>query len=164
MKIAKKTLFYSLFFVSVIFIIVYGLIVLLRPTEIITVYQSDSFSRILVKNPPLTDRAKIAWWQKNQEILKNQYHVPQPEASYGSWNVSVWNIGNGFKEREESTFLDFFPTSQRCFDEIKATKNCINYDRVITIVKTVNGITRFSIKNRNYTQLTNGEIVRRKDD
>ncbi len=47
-----------------------------RPVEIVAVHKRNSYSHILVKNFPLTNKGKVHWWLKNKDMLKEKYDVP----------------------------------------------------------------------------------------
>lgn len=50
----------------------------LRPVELVAVHQDDQLTYILVRNFPLTDRGKIAWWLDHADELKAKYAFPDP--------------------------------------------------------------------------------------
>jgi len=50
----------------------------LRPVELVAVHQHNEFAYILVRNFPLTDRGKIAWWLAHADELKAKYAFPRP--------------------------------------------------------------------------------------
>ncbi|ORM86674.1 hypothetical protein HA38_07885 [Pantoea allii] len=62
-------------YIIAIFIIVIAVgfyLEVLRKTEIIVVDQELNFSNIAVKNFPLTENGKIAWWNENKEIFEKK--------------------------------------------------------------------------------------------
>lgn len=87
----------------------YAFWLLLRPVEIVVVHQRNNFSAVLVKNFPLTDQGKISWWMKNKDRLKMRYGIPKP-ASYGSFTITFWLFGDGYKEEGKYDRL--------CFDDM----------------------------------------------
>ncbi|QPT14904.1 DUF943 family protein [Serratia rubidaea] len=94
----------------------YAFWLLLRPVEIVAVHQRNNFSAVLVKSFPLTDKGKISWWLKNKDMLKIRYGIPKP-ASYGSFTITFWLFGDGYKEEGKYDRL--------CFDDMDTKLNCI---------------------------------------
>jgi len=135
----------------------YWLWLSLRPVEIIAVHHRESnFSAILVKNTPLTDKGKISWWMKNKAIFKEKYNVPNP-AEDGSFSVTVWLFGEGYKEEGK---YDRF-----CFNDIKSKKNCIEKDAVFTVTNSKNRGIFFTIYDGdNYRLGQNGDIIKVESD
>ncbi|GBU09391.1 hypothetical protein AwWohl_05290 [Gammaproteobacteria bacterium] len=87
----------------------------------------------MVKNFPLTKSSRIAWWEKNKDLLKSQYNLP-PEYN-DTFMIFIVNFGNGYK---------VMPRSARgsdllCFDDIKIEANCVDKDLLITIGRGTGG-------------------------
>lgn len=135
----------------------YWLWLSLRPVEIIAVHHRESnFSAILVKNTPLTDKGKINWWMENKAIFKEKYNIPNP-AEDGSFSVTVWLFGEGYKEEGK---YDRF-----CFNDIKSEKNCIEKDAVFTVTNSKNRGVFFTIYDGdNYRSGQNGDIIKVESD
>lgn len=122
----------------------------LRPVEIVAVHEDGNYSSVLVKNFPFTDKGKINWWLKNKDILKNRYGIPKP-ASYGGYDVTFWNFGEGYKEEGKYDRL--------CFQDMKTDKNCIEKDAVFSVSNSVNLGTIFTMYDGEYQLKKNGDIV-----
>ena len=122
----------------------------LRPVEIIAVHQDGNFSDVLVKNFPLTAKGKIRWWLENKEMLKSRYDIPKP-ASYGSYTISFWLFGDGYKEREYKDRL--------CFEDMKTEKNCIEKDWLFFINESNNLGIVFTTNSGYYQLQKNGKII-----
>ncbi len=129
----------------------------LRPVEIIGVHHRGSnFSAVLVENPPITDKGKINWWMENKTIFKEKYNVPN-SAQDGSFSVTVWLFGDGYKEEGK---YDRF-----CFNDMKTKKNCIEKDAVFTVTNSKNRGTVFTIYDGgNYRLGQNGDIIKIESD
>jgi len=147
----------ALFFLAGCVFLGYWLWLSLRPVEIIAVHHRESnFSAILVKNTSFTDKGKINWWMENKAIFKEKYNVPNP-AEDGSFSVTVWLFGEGYKEEGK---YDRF-----CFNDIKSEKNCIEKDAVFTVTNSKNRGVFFTIYDGdNYRLGQNGDIIKVESD
>lgn len=118
--------------------------------EIIAVYENDNFSDVLVKEFPLTDRGKIDWWLNNKDMLKERYSIPKP-ASYGSFTITFWDFGSGYKEEGKYDRL--------CFDARKAKDNCIDKSAVFSVRQIKNDRTLLITYDGRYLLQDNGDVV-----
>ena len=94
-----------------------------RPVEIIAVHGDGNYSYVLVKGFPITDRGKISWWLKNKDLIGKRYDIPKP-AGYGSYNVTFWDFGDGYKEDKYDML---------CFDDMPKKINCIDKTPLFTV-------------------------------
>jgi len=123
-----------------------------RPVEIVAVHhRSSGFSDVLVKNFPFTDKGKIHWWLKNKAMLKEKYNVPNPESD-GSFSLTVWLFGDGYKEEGKYDRL--------CFEDMKTKVNCIEKDIVFSVDNSKNMGTMFEAYDGTYRLQKNGEVVK----
>lgn len=100
----------------------YLLWISIRPVKIIAVHQRSShFSDVLVKNFPVTDKGKIAWWLENKEMLKNKYKLPNSDSD-GSFYITFWLFVDGYKKEGKYDRL--------CFTDMKKENNCIDKNAV----------------------------------
>lgn len=120
----------------------------LRPVELVAVHQHNEFAYILVRNFPLTDRGKIAWWLAHTDELKAKYGFPHP-GLYGLYSISFWDFKDGYKEDA----FDLF-----CFRDMKTRKNCIEKNIVFSVDNTRYGTVFFTTDYGRYT-LKDGKIV-----
>ena len=151
MKLKTKIAIYTLLFVSGL-LLGYLYWLSMRHVEIVAAHhRSSSFSDILVRNFPFTDRGRIAWWLKNKEMLKEKYNVPNPNPD-GSFYLNVWLFGDGYKEVGKYDRL--------CFEDMKTKKNCIEKDIVFTVSYSKNMGTMFEAYDGTYRLKNNGEIVK----
>ncbi|MCR4459780.1 MULTISPECIES: DUF943 family protein [unclassified Pseudescherichia] len=120
----------------------------LRPVELVAVHQHDEFAYILVRNFPLTDRGKIAWWLAHADELKAKYGFPRP-GLYGLYSISFWDFDDGYKEDAYDLL---------CFSDMKTKKNCIEKNVVFRVDNARDGTVIFTTDNDAYT-LKNGKIV-----
>ncbi|MGB8668062.1 MAG: DUF943 family protein [Serratia inhibens] len=127
-----------------------------RPVDIILTYGNRD---IIIKNPPITDKGKIIWWQKNEHAIQMKYGIPKPERN-GSYSVSIWDFGDGYEiYREDSLFASRLEDLY-CFDEDK--KICLEKkNEVITIYKTSVGVVKYVTNNTAYYQKEDRNIVNR---
>ncbi|MDX5628284.1 MULTISPECIES: DUF943 family protein [unclassified Brenneria] len=128
---------------------VYGIIWLSRPVKIVAIHQRNNFSDVLVLNFPLTNRGKIDWWLKHKDMLKEQYAIPK-RSSYGSFNITFWDFGEGYKEGEYDRL---------CFEDMPAQKNCIEKQRFFSIHDNGRGDITFKTSSQLYKQQPDGKIV-----
>lgn len=128
----------------------YWLWLLLRPVEIVAVHKEGEFSSVLVQNFPLTDSGKINWWLKNKAMLKDKYHIPQPEDN-GFFSIVFWDFADGYKKRDKY--------DRRCFTDRQPPLNCIDKNRIFSIWNTPQNKLSFGTDNGEYTLNENGVIV-----
>ena len=57
-------------FLAACALLAYATWIYLRPVEIIAAHDNSSFSYVLVKTLPFTDKEKINWWFQNENMLK----------------------------------------------------------------------------------------------
>ncbi len=120
----------------------------LRPVELVAVHQHNEFAYILVRNFPLTDRGKIAWWLAHTDELKAKYGFPRP-GLYGLYSISFWDFDDGYKEDAYDLL---------CFSDMKSKKNCIEKNVVFRVDNARDGTVIFTTDNDAYT-LKDGKIV-----
>ena len=101
-----------------------------------------------MRNFPLTDRGKIAWWLTHADELKAKYGFPRP-GLYGLYSISFWDFDDGYKEDA----FDLF-----CFNDMKTKKNCIEKNIVFSVDNTVEGIVFFTINGGTYIS-KEGKVV-----
>ena len=123
----------------------------LRPVEIVAVHQRNDFSDVLVKSFPLTAKGKIKWWLENKEMLKSRYNTPRPDPD-GSYTISFWLFGDGYKEREYKDRL--------CFEDMKTEKNCIEKGMIFSVDKSKNSGIVFTANNGTYRLKKNGKVIK----
>ncbi|WP_442892469.1 DUF943 family protein [Cedecea sp. MMO-103] len=95
-----------------------------RPVEIVGVHKRNSYSHILVKNFPLTNKGKVHWWLKNKAMLKEKYDVPGTGKD-AFFEIIFWYFGNGYVETDGYDRL--------CFDDLEPPLNCIDKDKAFTV-------------------------------
>ncbi|MGD9423789.1 DUF943 family protein [Pantoea sp. NSTU24] len=140
-------------FLSACVVLGYILWLSLRPVKIVSVHGTGNFSDVLVQSFPITDRAKIDWWLKNKDALKQKYDIPKP-ASYGNYTVSIWLFGEGYKEDDGYDRL--------CFSDMAPPLNCIEKDRVFIISYSKNSGLTFTVEDGEYRMKDSGEIIKEK--
>lgn len=126
-----------------------------RPVEIIAVHGDGNYSYVLVKGFPITDRGKISWWLKNKDLIGKCYNIPKP-AGYGSYNVTFWDFGDGYKEEGKYDRL--------CFEDINPPRNCIEKNKVFTVSHGRNMGIYFTTNNKIYRMKKSRKIVKDESD
>ncbi|MCU5773979.1 DUF943 family protein [Erwiniaceae bacterium BAC15a-03b] len=126
----------------------------MKSVEVIDVHMSDAgYSNIVVSHLPYTDKSRIEWWLENQKGFEDKYKIPSP-SKYGSYNIAVWGIGDGYINFERNYKKDLY-----CFGDMKADKNCIEKNLLLTIRKGVDGKTIFTIGINGETYVLNGDEI-----
>ncbi|AJJ54229.1 hypothetical protein BZ17_2763 [Yersinia pseudotuberculosis IP 32953] len=141
-----------------------------RPVEIMDIY-IDNFSEgyysnhIMVKNFPITDKGKLAWWKDNKTMLKEKYGIPKPYQD-GRFSISIWDFSNGYKKMPTGDLrLSTDSSDLLCFDEMKTEKNCIDKNWIMDIEKIRDNRIFFSMGNSSYQQpVEGGEITKNAED
>jgi len=150
MKIKSKKVLSAL---SLVGFLLFGYLLWLSlcPVKIIAVHEDGNYSDVLVKNFPFSDKGKINWWLKNNEMLKSKYKIPKP-ASYGSFTIIFWLFGDGYKEEGKYDRL--------CFEDMKTKVNCIEKNAVFSVSYSKNMGTMFTVYDGTYQMKKNGDIVK----
>lgn len=126
----------------------------LRPVEVIAVHhRENSFTSVMVREYPFTDKGKISWWLENKDMLKKKYDIPKPDKD-GFFEVIFWDFGEGYKETDGYDRL--------CFDDMKPPFNCIEKDKVFTVWNDRNKDIFFGVQDVKYNIKENGEMVKTK--
>ncbi|MDF7681587.1 DUF943 family protein [Enterobacteriaceae bacterium ESL0689] len=74
---------------------------LYRPVKIFMVkHKDDGASYVIVDRIYGTDREKIKWWLKHQDMLKEEYNIPNPD-SEGRFMVTFCLVNNVFYNNGE---------------------------------------------------------------
>ena len=141
--------------ISIIIIITlfYCVFITLRPVKIIAVHnRSSGFSDVLVDHFPVTTKGKIAWWLKNQDMLKNHYDIPGPEFS-DDFIITFWYFGEGYMKQEKYDRL--------CFPDMQTKRNCIEKEKAFTVSDGGNSGLYFTVSDGFYYLKENGKIIKR---
>lgn len=154
MRVKKKKTIALLFLIGCV-LLSYWLWLSLRPVEIMAVHhRSSSFSDVLVKNFPPTDRGKISWWLKNKDMLKDKYGIPGPDKE-GYFYLTIWLFGDGYKEEGKYDRL--------CFIDMPPPVNCIEKYRVFSISSSKDRGTIFTVDDGEYRIGKDGDVIKLKD-
>ncbi|AHK19085.1 hypothetical protein BF17_06960 [Yersinia similis] len=156
----KRNILLGIFAVGLLFIIW----IITQPVEIVAVHQDRHYSFILAKNFPITDKEKIAWWEKNKIMLKEKYDLPKEDLN-GYYLVSVWSFGDGYKKLPTGDMrLSLESSDLLCFDDMKVVENCIEKKSLLFIRKYDDRYV-FSIGRSSYRQsVEGGEITKDAED
>ncbi|MTD28187.1 DUF943 family protein [Erwinia sorbitola] len=155
MKMKYKIMIFVLIFTGSALIFHFYLLSL-RPVEIIAVHhRSSNYVSVLVRSFPYTDRGKINWWRKNEKMLREKYSIPSPGKD-GSFSVTFWLFGDGYKELDKYDRL--------CFEDMKTEKNCIEKDVVFSVDNSKNMGMMFRAYDGTYRLQKNGKIVKYVDN
>lgn len=157
-------------FISVRIILIVLLIVFIYaiwrfslPVEVVAVHKDRYWTKVLVKNFPLTSRGKVDWWEKNKAVFKKKYGVPQPD-QYGRYSLTFWDFGDGY-EIEQPDKTTFFPSKSTdhlyCFKEMRVKAKCIRKDNwKMDINTTSQNLIRFNANGDTYYQDQKGTITK----
>ncbi|WP_165699625.1 DUF943 family protein [Chimaeribacter californicus] len=143
------------FLIASILCIAWGVWYLSQPVEIIAIHDG---SVLLVKNFPMTDKGKIAWWENNKNRLKNNYDFPAPYSINRSFYISIFDFGHGYKAMPDTDQ----GSDLLCFNDIKAAERCIEKKWIMDITFFYDKKIRFNLRGgSSYRQeVENGEIKR----
>lgn len=114
-----------------------------QPMEVVDIVKSADgyFDYLIVKNPPLSERRFIRWWQDNKETIKAQYDVPS-ESKDGVFTIGVWEIGaDGYETDKNGELKGYFDVyDQVCIMELPYEARCIDKtNRYADIGRAVSG-------------------------
>lgn len=137
------------------------------PTEIIAVHKDNGKFHILVKDFPITSRAKVDWWLKNKELLQQKYGIPELNREDMS-SVVVWGFGDGYL-KEEPDPDSWFPSDDtdylRCFADMKVEARCIkkeNWQMDIDALR--DNRIGFTVSGAQYLLEPDGTVIKRPKD
>ncbi|MBP2167359.1 hypothetical protein J2125_000551 [Erwinia toletana] len=127
-------------------VVIAGYLNFVRKPEIVLTDQELNFSNLAVKELPLTEKGKIAWWKNNKGKIKSEFDIPVP-AKNGDWYINVWNYGNGFKEKPKGDIRIFNAETQdmMCFNNDNG--KCIEKDLLMRIENNKDGTVSIEIGN-----------------
>lgn len=141
----------------------YGIWRFTRPIIITDVYNTDtSVSRIIFKNPPLTKRGLVSWWEQNKAMIKQRYDAPK--ASYdGTFVLVLWDIGDGYEEFNDKKWRTLTQRyDQSCFGDNKM--QCLDKSKIIGRIRGgQQGDLTFSLYGELFDVDKNNDIVVRKN-
>lgn len=152
-----KGLFKKIILSALIFFgFVYFLCISLMPVRIISFVREGSRIYLFVEHFPMTDKARIAWWQDNKAFLIEKYNVPFIGSKY-PWSVLIGEVGDGFQ------FLQHRASDNDliCFDSLKPGANCAEKKWLLWISHFNQVDTRYTTDDSEYIQRgVNAEIKR----
>ncbi|WP_202303462.1 DUF943 family protein [Dryocola clanedunensis] len=153
MKTNNRKILYALF-LSGSCLSGYLLWFLLRPVDIIAVHHSEnSFTSVLIRHYPFTDKGKIQWWLENQGRLKEKYGIPKTDND-GFFEVIFWDFGEGYKETDGYDRL--------CFTDMRPSLNCIEKNKVFAVWNNKNKDIFLGVDDGFYRIDENGKMVKTK--
>ncbi|MBH1932521.1 DUF943 family protein [Serratia rubidaea] len=126
-----------------------------RTVKIMDAHHGQYTAQILVDHLPWSHSASINWWLKNQSSILKQYNIPSADAD-GPIFITIYAFGDGYKEAGKK--------DRRCFDEMQATKNCIDKNILMSVRRTRDGDTEFSFDDVAYLRNQDGKITRSSRD
>lgn len=101
------------------------------PTKIVNVHQKaidfENTVFIVLKNPPHNNKAMLAFWDQNKDLIKKDYHV-----SLGN-PKSIIFLKDAYKKYNKDT------EDQYCFNSNFHEKSCIDKSQDILIISTLTG-------------------------
>lgn len=136
-----------------------------RPVQIVGVYRGNYASDIIIKNSPLTSRQFVNWWVNQQDFIFQTYGPF--ENKYDLFKIAIWDIGAGFQKFDDwrPGLLFDFSSEQRCFEEIKSSKNCLDKNaRIMDVFKNSDNVVVFYINRDTYYLFEDGEIIKKNEE
>ncbi|WP_052118397.1 DUF943 family protein [Erwinia oleae] len=138
-------------------------VILMQPVEIIAVHRNNTSSYIIVKNFPLMSGEKIKWWKENEHLLKENYHIPEPDDS-GIFTVIIYDYGDGYQELKPDPD-SFFPSDDLdyliCFKDMPVKANCIRKENsVLHVGGSNNGTMYYWVDGASWYQTPGGPLVK----
>lgn len=158
MKIKKNRLIKIILTVFIFGMAFYGIWYISQPVKIMGIFRSSSTIYIVVDHFPLTANGRIQWWKSNDARIKQKYKIPLIDDEY---NVTVWDIGDGFEVRNDrqSKFMDFKSNEQFCFEQDVGEEKCIQKDILLRVSHSFDRRVNYYTKNTRYRENTKGELV-----
>lgn len=146
----------ALTFITLVVIVMWQL---LRPARIMAINDSVVF----VKDIPITDSAKIKWWNQNKKYFSSEYHlIKNPQ----NFSIVFMNFGKGFQERPDTGWRSFDKSEDDfvCFANIKKRKRCIYKHWTFDVSGNLSKKIFINIADRTYVQTPdrNIELMRNK--
>lgn len=118
------------------------------------VSSESDFYFIVVDHFPLTEWGRIHWYWKHKNELKEKYHIPTSV----SYNITFWDIGNGFTSIQKSGDSDL-----HCFPPRENEKeHCLEKNWLLNVEFDAGDYERFSFDDSEYYWITmpDGKLVR----
>ncbi|MFZ4834575.1 DUF943 family protein [Rouxiella sp. Mn2063] len=94
-----------------------------RTVHVIDAHYDMGGAQIIVNNLPITNSAKISWWQHNQQEIRKKYHIP--DKYMDPMLITVYAFGNGYQEEGKE--------DRMCFEDMPPPRNCIDKDILMMI-------------------------------
>lgn len=163
MKSIKNELLQVLVAVLALLGVIFFILKISEPVEIVDIHNESDGSNVLVRHFPYTDAGKLAWWKENEEMLKETYGVPEEDEA-GNFRIVFWGFNDGYKVMPKSVpGLSFETTDLRCFDDRKVKDNCIEKDILFRVSSRGGNVTYYDTYNHSYMKKKDGEIIKLKD-
>jgi len=142
----KKGVSICCFIVGALLILYYVFITV--PVKIIAIHKDNYAPVVVVDQLPLSDAKKIAWWRdESKNILANE---DDAQIHNRALNYYIYRFGEGYQESGKEDRL--------CFDDMKAPKNCLDKDILMTVRYRKNGDIQFDIDDDAYILRQSGEL------
>lgn len=149
---SRKKSFHFLIFITIAAMGIY-LYLDNRRVNIISAHYDRYSAEVLVDHLPVTASSAINWWLKNENAIREKYHIP-PEEAGGPGNFTVFAFGDGYQKENENDML--------CFDDVPPPENCIVKEILLTVGRNREGNTRFAFGNSAYLRYADGHIIKLK--
>lgn len=143
-------------------LLVYRLVLLMKPVNVVYVRSQHNTSDIVVDNFPFTESGRLAWWKENKRMLEEKFAIPAIDKTEEALSVTFWNYGEGFKQYTDDSgyFLNPFYKELYCFDDIADTKKCIDKDVAMIVSRTSTGKILFTLETGYYCLNSKDEIIK----
>ncbi|NCH70033.1 DUF943 family protein [Cronobacter dublinensis] len=124
------------------------------PTKIIRV---DNVA-VYIQHPPLSARAKIAWWNKNKDYLQHHYNLIK---NPGDFSIVIMNF-DGYESLPTGS-NDGSVDDYHCFDDIKGKDRCIYNDIALMIHGNVSKKVFYGVDRKMYIETPDGKLTLREE-
>ncbi|WP_426447318.1 DUF943 family protein [Siccibacter colletis] len=148
--------------ITLLTLLVYRLVLLMKPVNVAYVRSQHNASDIVVDNFPFTESGRLAWWKENKRMLEEKFAIPAIDKTEEAWSVTFWNYGEGFKQYKDDGghFLNPFYKELYCFDDIADAKKCIDKDVAMIVSRSSTGKIFFTFEAGYYCLNSKGEIIK----
>lgn len=148
--------------ITLLTLLVYRLVLLMKPVNVAYVRSQHNTSDIVVDNFPFTESGRLAWWKENKKMLEEKYTIPAIGKTDEAWSITFWNYGEGFKKYMDDGgyFLNPFYKELYCFDDIADPQKCIDKDVAMIVLRSSTGKIFFTLESGYYCLNNKDEIIK----
>jgi len=158
-----KIIYLKMMIIVSLSVLIYFIWLCTKPVKIIAVHKDQHWTKVLVKNFPLTSRGKVNWWESNKIMLREKYGIPVSDSN-GRFSVSFWDFGDGY-EIDQPDKNAFFPSKSTdhllCFNGMSVEARCIRKENNLMEINTTSeNLIKFKANGETYYQDDKGKITK----